>query len=534
MTHSSTRAARSALALPVAAALTSLHGCAAEDSARRSYVEVLVRSSLTPGSELQYVSVALLAESGDDPVRESWFAISPNCQRDDVDGTAALFSLDVTAGAMATARLRVRGYAADDIGAPTLGIQRSLEIDFPSQPGIVVVELEATCRSDRIQCLDGETCDPQTGACSPVERLRSLAPKAEAPRVLGCAEVITRPAGILDTPTRCATGDETCPAGCRADQDRDCRSGPGASCKRDDECRTDLVCADGVCCNTACADGCSSCTLTGMLGTCSPIDYTTSDDVEHCGGCDVKCSAENADEVSCIRGTCAPVCNGDGDDARAFGDCDRERDIPNGCETRIDNDPDNCGSCDYRCADHTGFPYCNHLRCADGLHGNGLAPGLVSTNYYPLPAALAVGTVVKLNSGTVYGLGTFIDPPDRSHPGDVVLALAKIDGQGYPVEVVAQTDPLAVLAASDLEPNGRPSLTHGAVDPVRVADAYYWVLMAASEAIHIRVAQGDDQYLFERLAPPLPALTFRGATIDGQASDSLQPPLAAIVAMIAD
>ncbi len=56
----------------------------------------------------------------------------------------------------------------------------------------------------------------------------------------------------------------------------------GASCATNSQCATGF-CVGGVCCNTACTDQCSSCSLSGLIGTCSPqADGTTCSDGNAC------------------------------------------------------------------------------------------------------------------------------------------------------------------------------------------------------------------------------------------------------------
>ena len=45
---------------------------------------------------------------------------------------------------------------------------------------------------------------------------------------------------------------------------------PGAVCGAAEECASSF-CADGYCCNTACDEGCDSCGLAGLEGTCSAV-----------------------------------------------------------------------------------------------------------------------------------------------------------------------------------------------------------------------------------------------------------------------
>lgn len=72
----------------------------------------------------------------------------------------------------------------------------------------------------------------------------------------------------------------------------------------------------------------------------------TSDDVEHCGSCDVKCPTEAIGLKGffvCSQSRCQMLCR------EGAGDCDHL--VDNGCEVSLDSDPANCGTCGTKCAD---------------------------------------------------------------------------------------------------------------------------------------------------------------------------------------
>jgi MYXO-CTERM domain-containing protein len=104
----------------------------------------------------------------------------------------------------------------------------------------------------------------------------------------------------------------------------------GASCKTDAECDTGH-CADGVCCNRACAGTCEACDVPGTAGTCTPISGAPKHGTCPKGGtdacaqaiCDGKvgasCKGYVGAEVSCRDAGCASgndvaaaKCNGSG------------------------------------------------------------------------------------------------------------------------------------------------------------------------------------------------------------------------------
>jgi hypothetical protein len=56
----------------------------------------------------------------------------------------------------------------------------------------------------------------------------------------------------------------------------------GASCQISAECNGDAVCADGVCCSTACGGACRLCNLAGREGFCSPVPAGIPDPKAQC------------------------------------------------------------------------------------------------------------------------------------------------------------------------------------------------------------------------------------------------------------
>ncbi len=83
-------------------------------------------------------------------------------------------------------------------------------------------------------------------------------------------------------------------------------------------------------------------TCTDKSGLCTT---NLSNDVEHCGSCDVKCPSEAAGVDAffiCAESRCQMICR------ENAGDCDHL--IDNGCEVALDSDPANCGACGNACA----------------------------------------------------------------------------------------------------------------------------------------------------------------------------------------
>jgi hypothetical protein len=123
--------------------------------------------------------------------------------------------------------------------------------------------------------------------------------------------------------TQCTTGQQCVNGSCGEKK-------KGANCTKNTDCASGF-CADGVCCNVACAGGCVSCALTDRKGTCSPIDRGVADPRGQCvdqgapscgatgtcdgfGGCELY-----APETVCITPSCtgtrrntAGTCDGKG------------------------------------------------------------------------------------------------------------------------------------------------------------------------------------------------------------------------------
>jgi hypothetical protein len=140
---------------------------------------------------------------------------------------------------------------------------------------------DATCPAAGTTFTPGATCDG-AGAC-------------------------VTPASSSCFPFHC--GGTACKATCSADADcvspNVCGNGscglksPGAACGDGTECGSG-ICAQGVCCKTACAGACMSCDLPATPGTCAPVES---------GGTDPTGTCVNAGASSCGA---TGFCNGAG------------------------------------------------------------------------------------------------------------------------------------------------------------------------------------------------------------------------------
>jgi hypothetical protein len=117
--------------------------------------------------------------------------------------------------------------------------------------------------------------------------------------------------------TRCfaqCTADANCTSGnvCTANS---CGKKPiGAFCSADGECASS-VCAQGVCCATACTGPCKSCALSGTMGQCSNVAKDAPDPTETCtdqgnatcgttGKCEAGACQKYAQGTACKEGSC--------------------------------------------------------------------------------------------------------------------------------------------------------------------------------------------------------------------------------------
>lgn len=111
------------------------------------------------------------------------------------------------------------------------------------------------------------------------------------------------------------------------------------------------TCAAGVCRISACSAGFADCN--GIAG--DGCEANLQADAANCGACGNGCSTGNA-EATCTAGVCQiSACSA------GFADCDAT--AINGCETAIQSDPMNCGTCNRYCQFADAYSACDNGTC---------------------------------------------------------------------------------------------------------------------------------------------------------------------------
>lgn len=101
----------------------------------------------------------------------------------------------------------------------------------------------------------------------------------------------------------------------------------------------------------ACAEGLAACDADPNNG----CDTNIKTSLNHCGTCGTQCSFANA-SATCDDGVCKlSACNG------SFDDCDGNK--ANGCETNLQIDSGNCGTCGHVCSVPNGDSVCSGGQC---------------------------------------------------------------------------------------------------------------------------------------------------------------------------
>lgn len=177
-----------------------------------------------------------------------------------------------------------------------------------------------------------------------------------------CVACTAADAGACRAGERCDPVARQCVRACDVDDDCD----PGRICTAGacvEGCRDDRPCLGAAtCCDDACVDldadprHCGGCGMACGAGEdcCDRVCADTTSDVARCGACDTACGTANG-VASCDDGTCSIACDASHDD------CDGAN--ANGCETDLRTTTD-CGTCGTPCAVDHGAGTCASGTCA--------------------------------------------------------------------------------------------------------------------------------------------------------------------------
>ncbi len=262
----------------------------------------------------------------------------------------------------------------------------------------------------------------------------------------------------------CGDSDGICPPSCNDAKDVDCPKEPGESCSKSTDCRVGVCGAEGVCCDSACGDSCSSCKISSKAGTCTAIDFSQSSDTNNCGSCHNSCSTQNV-SASCSAGVCGGSCTA------GYGSCDAAS-VNDGCETNIASDANNCNACGTVCK----YGECVNGACPSVKWGSSTHVDHDNFGSSGTPVSLIASPVTITSSGKLAALGVpvfFLTGATSVH---LYVALYTSTGGALPGpgSFVAQT---AELSTVNVQVSGP---TEGLIQPAKAISAgdYYIVVIA--------------------------------------------------------
>lgn len=263
----------------------------------------------------------------------------------------------------ATANVCEKGLTSCSTGSPVCMAAGPQDAGVPCRASVGACDVAESCDGVGVQCpADGlagasTECRASTGPCDPAERCPGtsvtcpadlLAPASTTCRPLqgtcdvvescsgaaaGCGPDGFAPAGtVCDQTYLCGGNDAGCPTGCT--MDNECAAGSrclngvcaatldgGSPCTQDTQCAS-TFCVEGVCCNSACAAACDTCTLAGMAGACVPRPQGSAGapacDPFVCDGASSTCptACSNSSQcragLACVAGQCVMAANNGG------------------------------------------------------------------------------------------------------------------------------------------------------------------------------------------------------------------------------
>ena len=160
---------------------------------------------------------------------------------------------------------------------------------------------------------------------------------------------------LVGTPVCQITGCTSPFANCNGDHEDGCETNtntnPNHCGKCNLPCSTNHVspptCTGGQC-SGGCESGWADCDDNKRSNGCE-TDISTN--VAHCGGCTRSCSTNHVSSPTCTGGQCTGACES------GWGDCNDDK-LYDGCETDLNNDSNNCGTCKKSCL--------NDFQCVNG------------------------------------------------------------------------------------------------------------------------------------------------------------------------
>lgn len=207
-------------------------------------------------------------------------------------------------------------------------------------------------------------CDPGMQFCPTAAGGSCIDPQTADTNCGACGVVCDRTGGGASTPPNMQFG---CGSGqCGAlkcaslylDCDKDIDNGCEASAFSPTSCGAcGVVCKPGQTCSFDPATFTIACQCPAGQTNCGGTCVELGSNPNHCGGCGIRCSGAagpNANAI-CSFGSCGVLCQ-DG-----WGECNG--DAADGCETNLQSDPLNCGTCGNACDVAAGQP-CIAGRCA--------------------------------------------------------------------------------------------------------------------------------------------------------------------------
>ena len=119
--------------------------------------------------------------------------------------------------------------------------------------------------------------------------------------------------------------------------------------------------ATATCSNGACGFACSSGYANCNLNVADGCETNLQSNVTNCGSCGTVCPERANSTATCSSGVCSVLCN------TGWGNCDAT--VTNGCETNLQTSVTNCGSCGTACARANATSTCSNGVCGFSCNG---------------------------------------------------------------------------------------------------------------------------------------------------------------------